>query len=202
MKQTSPAPQGATLRPPVRDGESPATGKVLPGRAAGLHLSANGGARAERFARRLAGLPGDARHSPPPERMLRTARPAGPAPGLEAGIEAGPLECGFGEWAGASRADLARLPQRRRVQGNPSSFRVPGGEAFTQFRERIVAAPGRRGAGHPGGVAACFSHADPLKVAVAHPRGAALDNFRRRAIFRGAVPALSLSPGRAPEVHL
>ena len=44
----------------VRHGETPTTGKVLPGRAPGLHLSERGRAQADRVAERLAGVRVDA----------------------------------------------------------------------------------------------------------------------------------------------
>jgi len=63
MPPESPAPPSGPLSGPpgtllllVRHGVTPTTGRVLPGRAPGLHLSDAGRAQADRVAERLAGL--------------------------------------------------------------------------------------------------------------------------------------------------
>src|SRR6478672_11842909 len=117
---TSPERQG-TLLLLVRHGETPTTGMVLPGRAPGLHLSDLGRAQAERVAERLAGLSVDAVYSSPLERAMETADPTAARAGLEVKQDAGLLECDFGEWTGASLAELVGLPQWQTVQHSPSS---------------------------------------------------------------------------------
>jgi len=46
----------------------------------------------------------------------------------------------------------------------------------------------------------CFSHADPIKAAVAHVLGQPLDLFQRIVISPGSVSAISLVQGQAPAV--
>jgi probable phosphoglycerate mutase len=53
---------------------------------------------------------------------------------------------------------------------------------------------------HPGGVVVCFSHADPIKAAVAHALGTHLDLFQRIAISPGSVSVISYWEGLAPAV--
>ena len=53
---------------------------------------------------------------------------------------------------------------------------------------------------HAGGVVVCFSHADPIKAAVAHALGTHLDLFQRIAISPGSVSAIAFVEGQAPAV--
>ncbi|CAI3804072.1 MSMEG_4193 family putative phosphomutase [Pseudarthrobacter sp. MM222] len=199
---TPPAPSGpqGTLLLLVRHGETPTTGTVLPGRASGLHLSDRGRAQAERIAERLAGLPVDAIYSSPLERTRETAEPTAARTGLEVKQDVGLHECDKGDWTGATIAEVAALPQWQTVQHSPSAFRFPNGESFTQMQARIVGALELLRAAHAGGVVVCFSHADPIKSAVAHALGTHLDLFQRIVISPGSVSAISYVEGQAPAV--
>ncbi len=190
-----PAGQERTLLLLVRHGETPTTGQVLPGRAPGLHLSERGQGQADSFAERLAGLPVDAVYSSPLERALETAAPAAASTGLEVAVEDGLIECDFGDWTGAALADLTGLPEWRTVQHTPSSFRFPGGESFTRMQARMVGALEDLRAAHRGGVILCFSHADPIKAAVAHALGTHLDLFQRIVISPCSVTAIAYGDG-------
>ena len=110
----------------------------------------------------------------------------------------GLLECDFGEWTGAAIADLAALPEWQTVQHSPSAFRFPDGESFPEMQARIVGAMEALCAAHAGGVVVCFSHADPIKAAVAHALGTPLDLFQRIVISPGSVSAISLRGGPGP----
>lgn len=184
----------------MRHGETPTTGKVLPGRAPGLHLSGKGHVQAERLADRLAGLKLDAVHSSPLERARETAAPTAARWDLEVLEDAGLTECDFGSWTGAALAELARLSEWQSVQHTPSAFRFPDGESFVEMQARMVGTLERLCRPHPGGVVACVSHADPIKAAVAHFLGTPLDLFQRIAIDPGSVSAVLLAEGRAPAV--
>jgi bisphosphoglycerate-dependent phosphoglycerate mutase len=70
------APPSSTVILMVRHGQTPTTGKILPGRAAGLHLAEAGVAQAHRVAERIAELPKiDAIYASPLERARETAAP-------------------------------------------------------------------------------------------------------------------------------
>ncbi|MFE4228592.1 MSMEG_4193 family putative phosphomutase [Arthrobacter sp. NPDC056886] len=194
-----PAPQ-ATLLLLVRHGQTPTTGMVLPGRAPGLHLSDRGRAQAERVAERLAVLPVDAIYSSPLERTRETAEPTAARTGLKVHENAGLIECDFGEWTGAALAEVASLPQWQTVQHTPSAFRFPNGESFPQMQVRMVGTLEALCAAHAGGVVVCFSHADPIKAAVAHALGTHLDHFQRILISPGSVSVISYVEGQAPAV--
>ncbi|GAA1763431.1 MSMEG_4193 family putative phosphomutase [Kocuria aegyptia] len=184
----------------VRHGETPTTGKVLPGRAPGLHLSERGRAQADRVAERLAGVRVDAVYTSPLERTRETAAPTEARTGREAVVEPGLLECDFGEWTGAELSRLSRLKAWSTVQRAPSTFRFPGGESFPEMQARTVGAVDRVRAAHEGGVVVCFSHADPIKAALAHALGTHLDLFQRIVVDPCSVSAVSYPPGQAPVV--
>ncbi|CAH0144096.1 Phosphoserine phosphatase 1 [Arthrobacter sp. Bi26] len=196
---TPPERQG-TLLLLVRHGETPTTGRVLPGRAQGLHLSARGRDQAYRVAERLAGLRVDGIYSSPLERTCETAEPTAARAGLEVNEDAGLIECDFGEWTGAALAELAGMPQWQTVQRSPSTFRFPNGESFTEMQARIVESLEVLRTAHAGGVVVCFSHADPIKAAVAHALGTPLDLFQRIVISPASVSAISYVDGQGPAV--
>lgn len=185
----------------VRHGLTPTTGRVLPGRAPGLHLSDQGRAQSESLVERLAGVRPDALYTSPLERTRETAAPLAAASGLVATVEDGLVECDFGEWTGRELTELARLKSWRTVQQAPSTFRFPGGESFVELQARMVGTLDRLRSAHPGGTVVCFSHADPIKVALAHALGTPLDLFQRIAVDPASVSVLAHEPGRPPTVR-
>jgi probable phosphoglycerate mutase len=201
-KQPSPAhkPPAATLILLVRHGLTPTTGKLLPGRATGLHLSDEGRAQAQRAGERIAQLTKvDAIYASPLERARETAAPIAAGRKLRVQIDKGLLECDFGDWTGAELKKLMKLPEWNTVQRAPSTFTFPGGESFTAMQNRIVGTLDRLRAAHPGGVIVCVSHADPIKAAVAHALGTHIDLFQRIVISTCSVTAIAYGMG-APAV--
>jgi len=196
-KTPHPAPTVVLL---VRHGQTPTTGKLLPGRAAGLHLAEVGVEQAQRAAERIAALAKvDAVYASPLERARETAAPIAAARGLKSRIDKGLLECDFGDWTGAELKNLMKLPEWNTVQRAPSTFTFPGGESFTAMQNRIVGAIDRLRAAHPGGTIVCVSHADPIKAAVAHAMGTHIDLFQRIVISTCSVSAIAYGMG-APVV--
>ena len=190
----SPHPRATTLLL-VRHGQTPTTGRVLPGRAPGLHLAAEGVAQAERAAERIAELGKvDAIYASPLERTRETAAPIARALGLRVQRDKGLLECDFGDWTGAELSKLAKLPESSIVLRAPGSFRFPGGESFVEMQGRMVGALSRIAALHPGGTVVCVSHADPIKAAVAHYLGTHIDLFQRIVISPCSVTVVAAGP--------
>jgi probable phosphomutase (TIGR03848 family) len=164
----------------VRHGETPTTGKLLPGRARGLHLADAGMQQAERAGERIAELANvDAIYTSPMERARETAAPIGKAVGVRPEVVKGLIECDFGDWTGAELKKLMKLPEWRTVQKAPSTFRFPNGESFTEMQVRMVTTLDTLRAKHPGGMIVCVSHADTIKAAMAHALGTHLDLFQR-----------------------
>ena len=195
MARTStPKPPKPTTILLVRHGKTPTTGKLLPGRAPGLHLADEGVEQAVRAGERIAELAHvDALYCSPLERARETAAPIGKALGMKAKVDRGLLECDFGDWTGAELAKLYKVPEWRTVQKAPSTFRFPNGESFTEMQVRIVTALDRLRAQHPGGTIVCVSHADPIKAAMAHALGTHIDLFQRIVISTCSISAISWS---------
>ena len=196
MARPQTAPPSSTLILLVRHGLTPTTGKILPGRASGLHLAETGQTQAQAAADRIAALARvDAVYASPLERARETAAPIAKARNLKVHIDKGLLECDFGEWTGAELKKLMKLPEWNTVLRAPSTFRFPNGESFTEMQGRIVNAIDRLRAAHEGGVVVCVSHADPIKAAVAHAMGTHIDLFQRIVISPCSVTAIAYSVG-------
>jgi len=192
-RATTPPPPTLVLL--VRHGQTPTTGKVLPGRAPGLHLADKGLQQAETVAQRIALLQSDKRkvaaiYASPLERTQETAAPIAKALGLRVRRHQGLLEADFGSWTGAELKKLYKLPEWRTVQRNPSGFRFPGGESFTEMQTRICGAIDKLRVAHPGETVVAVSHADPIKAAVAHAMGTHLDLFQRIVVSPCSVSAV------------
>ncbi len=176
----------------VRHGLTPTTGRVLPGRAPGLHLSEDGRRQADVVAQRIAGLPRvTAVYTSPLERARETATPIARARGLALRVERGLLECDFGAWTGKPLWRLARKPEWKIVQRHPSGFRFPDGESFTEMQARVTGTLGRLVAHHRGETIVAVFHADPIKAALAHALGIHLDLFQRLTIAPASVTAVA-----------
>lgn len=185
----------------VRHGRTTTTGTVLPGRARGLHLSAEGARQASALAARLGALPRppSAVYASPLERAQETAAPIARAFHLRVRTDAGLLECDFGQWTGARLSVLRRRRDWRDVVFAPSTFRFPRGESFTEMQARtwdaVVALAGR----HSGETIVAVSHADPIKAVVATALGIPLDLFQRTVVSTCSASVVVLG-GAAPLV--
>jgi probable phosphomutase (TIGR03848 family) len=183
----------------VRHGTTGTTGKELPGRAPGLHLSDVGERQAKAVAARLAGLQDgkdrkvDAVYASPLERTRETAAPIAEAFGREVQVDEGLIELDIGEWTGMTLAAAMKKPEWKAVQRYPSGFRFPGGESFAEMQARMVDTLNRLHREHPGQQVVAVSHADPIRVAVAHAMGTHLDLFQRIVVSPCSVSAIALS---------
>lgn len=184
----------------VRHGQTPTTGQLLPGRTPGLRLSDTGREQAQRVAKRLAELPLTALYSSPLERTRDTADATAAVTGLPVIEEPGLLELDVGHWTGEKLSDLAKKPEWNAVQHEPASFTFPGGESFQNMLDRMVDALTRLRTNHPGGTVVCFSHADPIRAALAHEMGTPLNTFQRLSVGPCSVSAIAYPAGHDPVV--
>jgi len=186
-----PPPEPTTLLL-VRHGTTPTTGKLLPGRASGLRLSAAGRAQAERVAAEIAAL--DPRpvavYTSPLERARETAAPIARALGVRARTERGLVDLDIGEWTGISLKRAARRSEWDAVQRWPSGFAFPGGESFAGLLARATDAVSRLVRTHPGETVVAVSHADLIRALVATAVGAPLDLFQRLVVSTCSVSAV------------
>ena len=196
-----PTPPAPTVVIFVRHGQTPSTGKVLPGRAAGLALADKGNAQAQAVADHLRESKNVAAiYASPLQRTRETAAPIGKALGMKVQPEKGLLECDFGEWTGASLAKLRKLPEWKAVQRNPSGFRFPGGESFVEMATRMATTVDKFRAAHPGKTVIAVSHADPIKAAAATALGVPLDLFQRIDISPCSMTVIAYT-NEGPFVH-
>ena len=182
----------------VRHGRTPTTGKVLPGRAPGLHLADTGRQQAQRAAERIAELPNvdchlrlAARTCPRDRRTDRRRQRAegegrqgsarvrlrrrGPAPTLKSLMK-------LPEWgSGAKSAEHLHLPRRRELHRHADPHRrAPSTDCAPPT---------------PASVIVCVSHADPIKAAVAHALGTHIDLFQRIVISTCSVSVIAYGAG-------
>lgn len=179
----------------VRHGQTPTTGVTNAGQAPGIHLDARGRRQAETLARRLGALPRIAAvYASPLERARETAAPLARARRLAVRIEPGLSDSDTGRWTGVKLKALRRTPEWRFVQRHPSGFRFPGGESFVEIQARVASTLARLVERHRGAIIVAVSHADPIKIAVAHALGLHLDFFQRIAIAPASVTAIAYRP--------
>jgi probable phosphoglycerate mutase len=172
------------------------TGGSLPGRTLGRHLSDEGRRQAEAVARRISKMTKIAAiYSSPLERARETAASIAKARGLALRVERGLTECDVGNWVGLTIKRLRKKPEWTRVQHNPSGFRFPGGESFTEVQLRMTTALARLVERHAGGAIVAVSHADPIKTAIAQALGLHLDLFQRFVVAPASVTAIAYGPG-------
>jgi probable phosphoglycerate mutase len=181
----------------VRHGTTPTTGKMLPGRADGLHLSEKGRAQAAAAAERIAGLTKapSAVYASPLERTRETAAPIAKALGLRVRTAPGLVEVDVGEWTEKPLARLYRTKEWPTVQRWPGGFRFPGGESFAEMSVRSMDAVLGLVAEHPGQTIVAVSHADPIKAIVAAAAGVPLDLMQRLAISPCSISAILFTGG-------
>lgn len=164
-------------------------GDRLAGWTPGVHLNNEGQAQAATLVQRLADVPLAAVYSSPLERTLETARPLAQAHGLTIQVRAGLGEAQYGDWTGRSLKELKDDKMWPVVQVYPSGARFPGGESMREVQARIVADLDTIRDAHPDQTVAVVSHSDPIKMAVAHYTGLALDLFQRITIDPASVTA-------------
>jgi probable phosphoglycerate mutase len=152
----------------VRHGATAETGKRLSGRLPGVGLSESGRATVERLAGRLADLTLDAVYTSPVERCAETAeiiaRPHHVRPREIEDL----TEADYGRWTGRTLTSLYRLKAWPRLMAGASRFRFPDGETLREVQARAVGTIEHLATRHGGGALAAVSHADVIRVILAH----------------------------------
>jgi probable phosphomutase (TIGR03848 family) len=168
-------------------------GQRLAGWTPGVHLNDEGQAQAAALARRLAEVPLVAMYSSPLERTIETAQPLAQAHGLPVQVREGLGETRYGEWTGRALEELKDEKLWPVVQVYPGGARFPGGESMREVQARMVAELDAIRDAHAGQTVAVVSHSDPIKMAVAHYTGLALDLFQRITISPASVTAFAFT---------
>ncbi|MDQ2807690.1 MAG: histidine phosphatase family protein [Chloroflexota bacterium] len=158
-----------------------------------VHLNATGQEQATALAARLAHLTLTALYSSPLSRCLETAGPI--AQGHNLAIQEVPElgEVRYGDWEGQKTDELAKLPAWQQVQHFPSRLRFPQGEALREVQFRAVQALEQLAAQQPKAIIAVVSHADLIKLLLAHYLGVHIDLFQRIVIAPASASVLDLT---------
>lgn len=172
------------------------TGK-LAGWTPGVHLNDEGKAQAEALGKRLADAPIQQLYSSPLERTIETAEAIRQYhPHLEIKHKEGIGEVRYGDWEGQEISKLARRKMWQVVQEYPSRAYFPNGETMRGVQERAVNALEELVAAHPRELVAVVSHADLIKMILAHYLGMHLDVFQRIVVSPASISTLMLGYGR------
>jgi probable phosphomutase (TIGR03848 family) len=172
------------------------TGK-LAGWTPGVHLNDEGKAQAEALGKRLADTPIQYLYSSPLERTMETAEAIRQHhPELEIRQHEGIGEVRYGDWEGMEISKLSMRKMWHVVQEYPSRASFPNGETMRGVQERAVNAIEALAAAHPREMLVVVSHADLIKMILAHFLGMHLDAFQRIVIAPASISTLSLGYGR------
>ncbi len=172
------------------------TGK-LAGWTPEVHLNEEGRAQAEALGKRLADVPLKHLYASPLERTMETAeaiRQHHPKLEIIQNRELG--EVRYGDWEGMEINALRGRKMWQTVQETPSRAYFPNGETMRGVQTRAVNEIERLADLHPRDLVVVVSHADLIKMLVAHYLGMHLDNFQRIVISPASLSSLSLSYGR------
>jgi probable phosphomutase (TIGR03848 family) len=176
----------------VRHGVTDHTGHRLSGWMEDIHLSELGREQADAVAGMLAGVRFRAVYSSPIDRTLETARPIAARHGLGVKVRRGLGEVDYGTWTNRSFRSLARTKLWTTVQRYPSGARFPHGETLREVQARAVTEVEKLAAQHPKQAVCCVSHADVIRLVVAHFMGVHIDLFQRIVIGAASVSVVGL----------
>ncbi|MBZ0285557.1 MAG: MSMEG_4193 family putative phosphomutase [Anaerolineae bacterium] len=172
------------------------TGK-LAGWTPGVHLNDEGKAQAEALGKRLADAPIKHLYASPLERTMETAEAIRQHhPNLEIQQNAEIGEVRYGDWEGMEISKLSGRKMWHMVQHYPSRASFPNGETMRGVQDRAVNAVEALVAAHPRDLVVVVSHADLIKMVLAHYLGMHLDEFQRIVIAPASISSLMLGYGR------
>ncbi|MBI1282650.1 MAG: MSMEG_4193 family putative phosphomutase [Anaerolineaceae bacterium] len=172
------------------------TGK-LAGWTPGVHLNEEGQAQAQALGKRLADTPIDYLYASPLERTMETAeaiRQYHTNLTIQQTTELG--EVRYGDWEGMEINKLTGRKMWQVVQQYPSRAEFPNGETMRGVQTRAVNAVEALVTAHPRETVAVVTHADIIKMVLAHFLGMHLDEFQRIVITPASISMLSLGFGR------
>lgn len=154
-----------------------------------MHLNATGATQADVLAGRLQGVPLEAVYSSPLERCRETVAPLARAAGARVRTDKRLLEVGYGDWTLQPLPKLAKTPLWRVIQFRPTLAAFPEGESLLSAQQRIVGAIEDLRSRYAGNVVCC-SHADMIKLAVAHYGGVHMDLYQRIVVAPASLTVL------------
>ena len=173
----------------------------LAGWTPGVHLNEQGHAQAQALAERLAHLPIKAIYSSPLVRCWETAEYIANAHQLSIIESAEMGEVRYGLWEGAEIKDLSQKKEWHAVQFFPSRFQFPEGESLREVQQRAVNQLEKLAVIHAEEMIVVASHADVLKLVLAHYLGVHIDLFQRIGLSPASVSVIALHPHGGVQVQ-
>ena len=176
----------------VRHAVTSHTGNRLSGRMPGIHLSEEGRSQAESVAASLQRVKFDAIYSSPIDRTMETARAIAALQGARVKARRNLSEIEFGRWTNKTFKVLVKNKLWPTIQRWPSGARFPEGESFLEVQNRAVEEIENLRVKHPKQTICCVSHADVIKLILAHYLGMHLDLFQRIDIGPASVSVIAV----------
>jgi probable phosphoglycerate mutase len=179
----------------VRHGENDWVKKHrLAGWIEGIHLNENGRLQAADAAERLAALPIKAIYSSPVLRCRQTADFIARTQDLPVNLLDEIGEVRYGKWEGEKIKKLVKKKKWFTVQFYPSRMQFPGGDTLRGVQTRGVDAIEALAQTHDEkDMVVVVSHADLIKLVLAHYLGVHIDLFQRIIVSPASVSVLHLS---------
>jgi probable phosphomutase (TIGR03848 family) len=179
----------------VRHALTPQTGDRLSGWTPGISLSDEGRAQVAALVERMIPVAQDAVYSSPIDRCIETARPIASSKGLRVRGRDALGEVRYGDWEGKRLRTLAKTKLWRQVMARPSEVRFPNGETIRETQFRTVSALEGLRAAHAKDAIAVVTHADVIRVVLAHYAGVHLDLYQRLVVAPASVTVLWIGGG-------
>ncbi|MBT8211862.1 MAG: histidine phosphatase family protein [Acidimicrobiia bacterium] len=184
----------------VRHGVTTETGSRLTGRIPGVALSDAGREQAEATARFLAPQKVSTVYTSPVQRCSETAAIISREISTRARNERRVQEVDYGAWQGRTLNSLRKLKAWQALFVAPARFRFPDGETLAEAQHRAVSAIEEIAERHPRERVVVVSHADIIRVTLAHYLGMPLDMVHRLDVRPASVSKVILNPGSFPTV--
>ena len=169
----------------------------LAGRIEGVHLNDEGKEQAEALGKRLADATVHHIYVSPLERTVETAQAIHQYhPQIPLETHQGILEVDYGDWQDMKISELSKRKMWSVIQEYPTRAYFPKGETMRNAQNRIVDTIEALAEKHGNDTIALVSHADLIKMAIAHYLGVHLDNFQRIVISPASITTLMLGHSR------
>jgi broad specificity phosphatase PhoE len=176
----------------VRHASHDLIGKILCGRSVDPALNQRGHHEAAALARILGAERIDLVRTSPRRRTRETAQAIAERIGCELELARALDEIEVGDWSGLSFEELARDENWHSWNGRRGSTRPPHGESMRELQQRIVAHLEEL-AELPIRSAVLVSHAEPIRAALMHQRGIALDDFHRVEVAPASISIIDVT---------
>ncbi len=148
-------------------------------------------------AEHLAGVKLKRIYTSPMERTRETAAAIAAHHRLEPLIRDGLNEVDYGAWAGKKFEVLRKSPLWGQLFSAPSQVRFPGGESLGEAQARGLAAVEAILAETREGIVAAVTHADVIRLVLAHYLGIHLDLYQRLHVAPASISVLDMG-GKGP----